>query len=428
MIVYVVMPRDSVYSIAAEYGLSAEKIIADNRLRNGGQLAVGQTLVLQFPLQTHTVAAGESLFTVAQEYGTTADALLRNNPELNGKAVIYPGQVLTISLKAERQGEISVSGYAYPHIPREQLRQVLPYLTYLTVFTYGVSARGDLIAPDDGPLIRMAKEYGVAPILNISSVNEEGYFDNSIFSTLLTDQAAQRNLIKQVTQAMTQKGYRGVDMDFEYLPAEYAQAYVGLVRQMRAAVHALGGELTVALAPKTSATQPGLLYEGHLYKELGEAADHVLLMTYEWGYTYGPPMAVAPIDKVEEVVKYALSEIPAGKIRMGIPTYGYDWTLPYLQGRAARSLSAQEAMELAVLHRAEIHYDHTAQAPYFYYREGEEAHVVWFEDARSMQEKLILSDAYRLDGIAFWSLMRPFPQGYAVLNGMEEIRAAPNVL
>ena len=133
MVIYVVMPGDSVYSIAAEYGVSAQKIIADNRLEDGNRLAVGQTLVIQIPSQVHTVAAGESLPNIARQYGTTVDALLRNNPELNGRALIYPGQVLTIFLDTQRRGSLAVNGYAYPFIQEEEIRRVLPYLTYLTV-------------------------------------------------------------------------------------------------------------------------------------------------------------------------------------------------------------------------------------------------------------------------------------------------------
>ena len=51
-------------------------------------------------------------------------------------------------------------------------------------------------------------------------------------------------------------------------------------------------------------------------------------MTYELGYTGGPPMAVAPLDKVRQVVDYALTEIPAEKLFLGVPVYGYDWPLP----------------------------------------------------------------------------------------------------
>ena len=257
--------------------------------------------------------------------------------------------------------------------------------------------------------------------MHISSLNTEGYFDNTLSTALLADPAAQSNFIEQVVRIVQEKGYEGVDIDFEFVPAEEAEAYIQLVTELRAAVNALGYEVIVALAPKTSATQRGLLYEGHRYQGLGDAADRVLLMTYEWGYTYGPPMAVAPINKVEEVVRYALTEIPSEKIYLGIPAYGYDWILPYQQGRAARSLGPQEAIRLAIAKQAQIEYDYTAQAPYFYYWQGGEQHVVWFEDARSVQEKLALAADYNLYGVAYWNLMRPFPQNWLVLNGNYDI-------
>ena len=52
----------------------------------------------------------------------------------------------------------------------------------------------------------------------------------------------------------------------------------------------------------------------------------------KWGYAYGPPMAVAPMPQVRRVAEYALARIPAEKILLGVPNYGYDWTLPYVQG------------------------------------------------------------------------------------------------
>lgn len=301
------------------------------------------------------------------------------------------------------------------------MRRVLPYLTYLTVFTYGIDGEGNLFAPDDTQMIRMAKEYGVAPVMHISSLNAEGYFDNTLSTALLENPDAQSNFIEQVVRVVQEKGYEGVDIDFEFVPAEEAEVYIQLVTELRIAVNALGYEVIVALAPKTSATQRGILYEGHQYQGLGSAADRVLLMTYEWGYTYGPPMAVAPINKVEEVVRYALTEIPPEKIYLGIPAYGYNWILPYQQGRAARSLGPQEAIQLAIAKQAQIEYDYTAQAPYFYYWQGGEQHVVWFEDARSVREKLALAEAYDLYGVAYWNLMRPFPQNWLVLNGNCEI-------
>ena len=146
-------------------------------------------------------------------------------------------------------------------------------------------------------------------------------------------------------------------------------------------------------------------------------------MTYEWGYTYGPPQAVSPLPNVRAVLDYAVSEIPREKIFMGISNYGYDWTLQFEKGDKARSISNDEAIKLAIQYGAEIQYDETAQAPYFHYydKRGRE-HVVWFEDARSIQAKLALIPEYGLRGAGYWNIMRPYQQGWTVLNSLYHIK------
>ena len=120
--------------------------------------------------------------------------------------------------------------------------------------------------------------------------------------------------------------------------------------KLREAMAQEGYQVSVAVPPKTSSEQRGLLYEGVDYRLLGENADTVFLMTYEWGYTYGPPMAVAPIEKVRDVVDYAVTQIPKDKLLMGIPNYGYDWPLPYERGLTrAMTIGNEEAVSIACL-------------------------------------------------------------------------------
>ena len=142
-------------------------------------------------------------------------------------------------------------------------------------------------------------------------------------------------------------------------------------------------------------------------------------MTYEWGYTAGPPMAVAPMPQVRQVLDYALTVMPPQKIFLGVPTYGYDWPLPFQQGvTRAPSLSPQEALALARRYGAEIRYDETAQSPWFRYTaEDGIIHEVWFEDARSSLAKFRLAADNGLQGVGLWNLMRSAPQTYLVLNG-----------
>ena len=79
-------------------------------------------------------------------------------------------------------------------------------------------------------------------------------------------------------------------------------------------------------------------------------------------------MAVAPLPNVRAVLDYAVTEIPAEKIFLGIPNYGYDWPLPFIQGETrAQSISNQRAIELAIQYGVPIQYDETAQSPFFRY-------------------------------------------------------------
>ena len=165
------------------------------------------------------------------------------------------------------------------------------------------------------------------------------------------------------------------------------------------------------------------MYSAHDYAAHGQTVDYVVLMTYEWGYTYGPAMAVAPIDKVRQVLDYAMQVIPAGRILMGVPNYGYDWTLPFVQGTAARSLSNIDAVTLAGQVRASIQYDQTAQAPFFHYYDGDgRQHEVWFEDARSLQAKYALVNEYGLGGVSFWNLNNLFLTNFIVLESMFSVQ------
>ena len=131
----------------------------------------------------------------------------------------------------------------------------------------------------------------------------------------------------------------GINFDVEYLPAEYASAYAEFIKDMQKMLSPLGYLTTVALAPKISSDQKGVLYEGHDYKKLGEAADYCIIMTYEWGYTYGEPLPVSPITNVRHVLEYGMSQITPSKILMGLNNYGYDWTLPFIKVKAGRKPS-----------------------------------------------------------------------------------------
>lgn len=227
-----------------------------------------------------------------------------------------------------------------------------------------------------------------------------------------------RGFVRNTVREMRDGGFVGIDVDFEFLGKALAASYAAFLQELSQAVHTAGGYLMAAVAPKTSDTQPGVLYEGHDYAAIGKAVDQVLLMTYEWGYTYGPPMAVAPIDAVERVVRYAVSRIEPGKLLLGFPNYAYDWTLPYEAGLTRAVVIGNEAArQLAFDTRSEIQFDETAQTPWFSYTGMDGAvHEVWFEDVRSSLARFHLVKQYALRGLGYWNFMRPFTANFSLAN------------
>ena len=371
MEIYVVKAGDTVDAIAASRNISAETIIYDNQLIYPYELAVGQALFL----------------------GTGT-----RNPTKT----------------------ISVSGYAYPFINEWVLQQTLPFLSELPIFSYGFTYDGRLIPPlwDDEWMIALAQTNGTQPILTLTPFGPDGQFNNVLISSVVNSAQYTEQLILNMLALMGEKGYQGVDIDFEFILAKDRDAFTAFVGQVAETMRANGYHTSVALAPKTGADQTGLLYEGKDYRALGEAADHVLLMTYEWGYTYGPPMAVAPINQVRRVVEYAVTEIPREKIDLGIPNYGYDWKLPFERGvTKAVTIGNVEAVRIAVANNAEIKFDEVAQSPFFNYTNTQDGstHEVWFEDVRSLQAKFNLIKEFRLRGCGYWTIMQWFRANWLLL-------------
>lgn len=286
MNIYVVQPGDTIESIAERFGISPERIIQDNELTTPENLVEGQTIVILQPNRTYTVMEGDTLESIAATQGVSLMQLLQNNPDLGDRDVLYPGETLYIDYDTEKVREIAINAYAYPFIDRTVLRKTLPYLTYLTLFTYGFTPEGNLIPIDDEEIIQMAREYNVAPMMLLSTFTEEGTFSNQLAHEIFANQEAQDVLIQNIINNMREKGYYGLDVDFEYILPEDRENYVAFITNLRERLNAEGFMVMVALAPKTSSDQPGLLYEAHDYQALGEAADEALIMTYEWGFTY----------------------------------------------------------------------------------------------------------------------------------------------
>jgi len=421
--IYVVQPGDTLYQIAKRYGASADAIAEANGLGQMPFLVVGQSLVIPAAGRTYKVQAGDSVYSIAKAIGVRPESIIRENL-LTEPYTLDIGQILKIPEETDSYGSIEVNAYIEPTAPSpaEAIDKVGPYLTYLSPFSYTVNADGSINQINDGAILASAKMNGIAPLMVVTNFSH-GNFSTEIADAILSDPSAQQRLIGNMLQVISSKGNYGVNIDFERISPSNREAYNTFLRRVKEAFTPLGIPVSVALAPKTSGSAAGAWHGAHDYAAIGSIVDFVIIMTYEWGWSGGPPYAVAPVNLVEQVVKYAASVIPPEKILMGMPLYGYDWTLPYVPGGPfAKRLSPQEAVMLAAKVGAQIRFDSLTQSPHFdYYDSQGRRHTVWFEDARSVRAKFLLVSKYGLRGVSYWLLGEDFPQVWLIMDSMFHI-------
>lgn len=418
MQIHVVQQGETLTSISRAYSLSVDELINANQIPNQNKLVVGQTIVIPIVGSFYWVQPGDSLFSIGNRFGVPFEQLAKiNRISVNEQLQIG----LRLYIPPKQKHSLDVNGYVEPRgttvapILEQSARENAPYLTYLAPFSFQVNRDGTLKEPlmNNFPAIARANNN---LLMMVITNQEDDQFNADLAHILLTDMTVQNNFLNNIVAAAKKHGFKDIHFDFEFLLSADREHYNNFLRKAKARFNEEGWLMSTALAPKTSATQTGQWYEAHDYRAHGEIADFVVIMTYEWGYSGGPAMAVSPIGPVRQVLQYAISEIPPEKILMGQNLYGYDWTLPFVEGTTARALSPQQAISLAAEKNVAIQYDQTAQAPFFHYVDNGIQHEVWFEDARSIQAKFNLIKELNLRGISYWKLGLSFPQNWLLLT------------
>lgn len=372
-------------------------------------------------MQIHVVQTGDSLWTISTRYHVPMVSIAALN-DLGSLEWLVPGQALVIPsappVFAPARPVIEVNTYTYQPASEatDDINRHSSSLTAVIPFVYHVTETGTLDDLKDQALIYAAYMQNIVPIMSIAnfSGNESGA---DVAHAIFTSPAARDNLLSAVIAVMQQKGYRGLNIDFESVKPDDRQGFNDFLQHVVNRLHPLGYVVSTAVMPKTANDQPRPDYVAYDYEAHGRIADYVVLMTYEWGYRSGPPQPISPVNEMKRVVEYALSMMPASKISLGFETYARDWLLPHREGQQAETFSPKEALERAIRYGVSIQYDAEAESPFYRYKDAQgNAHEVWFEDARSAQAKFDLARLYKLRGISYWALGFPYPQNWALLE------------
>lgn len=412
MIIHVVKEGETIQSIATYYGVSEKKLKIYNNLTDMDELVIGESIIILIPETIYTVKEGDTLSQIADEHNTTVIELLRNNPELSVSPFLYAGDEIVISFSQKKGHIIATNGFAYPFIDTNILKMTLPYLTYVTVYSYKVSANGEINNLADEEIIKLAKEYGTEPMMMIIPGSDNGEEAMEIVNSIISDKEVEERFINQILLTLKTKGYIGVSFHTPYIHPRYREKYRKHATNMLERVTAAGYKVMDTFET------PILGFD---YKFMTDGLSGITLIVYEFGYSDRLSLGFLCTENYRRIISDFTKMVPSEKVSFGLPVQGYIYQLPFVPGDSqGRAISYRAALDLAAQNNAEITYDPLTNSVSFYFYSGDE-YLVRFWDVRSYDVFLKLVPEFNLYGVGIWNIMQWFPQLWMCANAQYSI-------
>lgn len=426
MEIYVVQQGDTIYSISEKFGISVDKIMQDNGLFKPVNIIIGQVLVITYPKQSHTIQLGDTVQSIADLYNVSIMQILRNNPNLSDRQYNV-GESLVISYNTK--GSITTNGFAYPFIGKEILYKTLPNLTYLSIFNYTTIEEGEILTyGDDSDIIKISKDYGVIPLLMITTLGQHGEPNIDIGNIILQNEKYQENNINLFTYLMKSKGYQGLNIVFNNINEDNQSLYENFLKRIASRLQDEGLLLFITINYQTKIIDGKIKFEQVDYSKFSSYVNGIIFLKLLWGNFNVPPAPVSNINYIKSLIDYLIPYVTPDKIILGNPVIGYDWSLPYIPDKSyAYALSSIAVLDLAYNVNAIIQFDENSQTPYYYYSQNQFnfgnpfEHIVWFIDARSINALTNLIFEFGLNGNGVWNIMIYNASLWSVINSQFDI-------
>lgn len=420
MDIHIVQQGETIFTIADKYKVPANRLILENDI-NPDKLVIGQAIVILYPAETYIVKQGDSLESIANSNNIPVMQLFRNNNYLFDRKDIYPDEELVLSYN-NNKGNIYTNGYVNQFIDLNTLKRTLPYLSYISIFGYSPTLNGDIIEIDDSEIIKMTKAYGVAPLMLLSAYSLQGVSNLQAIYDVLLNEDLSNKLIDETISLLKTKGYYGLNITYLYLNMNNAYIYEQFTKRLTKRFKNEGFKLFISVALNSAKENILEIIDKSILNDI----DGIFFIDLTFGKNYDPPSPITSIKKYDEMLKNIDDLIPNEKIDIGCPLIGYDWKLPYVDGKTvAYLLKLNTAVELAQTTNSTIYFDDLSQTPYFNYIQEEvfiqNQHIVWFIDVRTINELLNLIVKYNLHGTGIWNIMYFFSQIWLVVNSQYKI-------
>lgn len=414
MAVHIVAAGENLWAISTKYGVSTQTIVELNGLPSANKLTPGLALYLPDtlpPLHFYRIKAGDHIWNLAQQFNINPAAILAANPGLDPKRLMI-GQ--TINVPSPMKSDLATLGFLVPSSEAANLatlNSLARQLTYLAVVAYSFTEEGYAFnMVEDAALVARSNQLKVVPLMMIRNLAGTD-FSAELAGRVLENPTYRANLVASIVNLARQRGFGGVSIDFEFIPPARRNDFILFLTALK---NSLGDLiLQVNVHAKTADIPTNRIIGAYDYAGISNVVDLVAVMTMDYGYPGGPPVPIAPITWVEQVIQYSLTQINPRKLQIALALYGYD---KVVGTNKTRALSVNAAQNQAIAVGGPIEFDNIAKSPWYRYWPGGKEHIVWFEDIRSYIEKYKLMNIYQLAGTTFWQISLPAPQNWAFLS------------
>ncbi|HWD93334.1 MAG TPA: glycoside hydrolase family 18 protein [Verrucomicrobiae bacterium] len=346
-------------------------------------------------------------------------------------------------------------GWEQPSMPASQID--FTALTHIIHFSLVPDSSGALNSSDNNistansaDLISHAHAAGVKVMICVGGASTETAFQGAASAANLS------SFINNITNFIAARGYDGVDIDWEPLPATDFQLYTNLINGLRSALDgfpqhklltAAAGAYPVYGDPATS--------EYLMFASVQNQFDQINIMTYDlsgpydgwvtWfdspiydgGYRFASSGGLVP--SIDGAVKGFLgSRVATNKLGIGIPFYGYLWTGDVTQPRQswtnppAYPTASYNDIVASYYQPSVYHWDTSAQAAYLSITNADAANDMFisYEDQRACQAKVSYARNHGLGGVMIWELAQDHKNGQAdpLLQSVKQALASPGVV
>lgn len=244
--------------------------------------------------------------------------------------------------------------------------------------------------------------------------------DQDTIPTFLGTPSATTTFISDINTLLSTHSIDGINIDVEYIrgvDSDIRDRFTLFMKRIHTELKQTHPKLHISVAVLADSADTMRLTD---IKSIAPYIDHVVVMAYDF-HRKGSQQsgANAPLygsgdekwgKNIMTSAKQFTDLVPARKILLGIPFYGYEWSVTdsnaynFTLPDTGKTATYERISELISSGKATRHWDNTSFTPYLLYEENGKQQQIYYEDSQSLAYKIDLVKQAGFGGIAIWAM------------------------